>query len=452
MSLVVRSPLPTLLLLSLLPTALSTLPSTCPSTSPTDLCLPGGKFDPLQNTCLGYNGQTCFGCYTGEFCDTIDKESCSLNLGGGQPAWAQEYWESTLGQPCSETGADFQTEYTFTTAYPPLLKEIKELHANVGNAETEGYEIVLGVGATGVMNSLLYALAASSPSNITLTITAQAPHYGNYVPQTQNTYAYSTHPSILNFETDVENIDKHTYEILTYPNNPDGVKRTPIASKVIYDCIYYWPQFTEVDKKLEYDVMIFSASKHTGHAGSRLGWALVKDKGLAGLMRDFGEREIGVSMDSQIRYTYTLNYLNEQLRTGVNSFYDFSTEVMKGRFDAVTEIFRSEETGEVETVNDISFVNCDTRGAYVWLVHEDESVDLEALLEGEALITGTPGVSYGVGTNYARIQMMARSVEIDDFVERLTKFLGKEYDETLAGKYAAAKTAGVREVKKVVGC
>ena len=119
---------------------------------------------------------------------------------------------------------------------------------------------------------------------------SEAPHYGNYVQQTQNTYSPSPYPSFLTFESDANISDNNnTYEILTYPNNPDGSKRNPISKNVIYDCIYYWPHFTEIDVKLEHDIMIFSASKHTGHAGSRLGWALVKDPEIAELMRDFSE-------------------------------------------------------------------------------------------------------------------------------------------------------------------
>ncbi|GMH92355.1 hypothetical protein TrVE_jg2607 [Triparma verrucosa] len=433
-----------------LPFASSTLPSTCDPRE-TDPCLPGGKYDPILKSCNGYQGQECFGCYSGTLCSGFN-ETCSINLGGGQPVWADEYWEGA--GVCTEIGSYYQTPYTFTTAYQPLLDEIIKLHGNVGNAKTDGYEIVLGVGATGVMNSVLYAVAKRGGR----TITAQAPHYGNYVQQTQNTYSPSPYPSFLTFESDANISDNNnTYEILTYPNNPDGSKRNPISKNVknvIYDCIYYWPHFTEIDVQLEHDIMIFSASKHTGHAASRLGWALVKDPEIAELMRDFSEREIGVSIDSQIRYTYTLNFLNDQFDnppTDQPTFYHFSADLMASRFDAVTKLFTNEVTGEVETINDITFVNSETRGAYVWLSHSDEDVDLEALLEGEALITGTPGTSYGVGTNFARIQMMARSVEIEDFVGRLEAFLALPYDPLLSAKYAAAKLKN-REVKKVLGC
>jgi len=226
------------LVIALLPLLASSLPlSTCSSSSATDPCLPGGKWDLIQAVCVGYDFRGCFGCYTGPTCDTLDA-ACTLVLEGGQPAVFQEYWESVNGEPCTATGADYQTEYTFTTAYPPLLDEIRKLHSNVGNAETEGYEIVLGVGATGVMNSLMYALAVVE-GNSTCKIFSQKPHYGNYVPQALNTY--SPPGGFLDFDYDADVESEGTYEIVTYPNNPDGAMRKPIVaddSRVIYDTIY----------------------------------------------------------------------------------------------------------------------------------------------------------------------------------------------------------------------
>jgi L-tryptophan--pyruvate aminotransferase len=381
-------------------------------------------------------------------------------MGGGQPALFQEYWESSGGEPCSSIASDFQTEYQGRIVgegiYKPLEEEIRRLHANVGNAETEGYTVVLGVGGTGVMNSVLYALASLAATNATTSsgIYAQPPYYGNYLPQTQNTMAYSSDSSrsFLEWETQASSA---THEIITYPNNPDGVKRSPTPTAIsstilpaIYDAIYYWPQFTSIDRKLSEDVMIFSASKHTGHAGSRLGWALVKNPEVAELMRNFVQRELGVSMDSQIRYTYTLNFINEQFESTSppsSAFYEFSQAKMKGRFDAVAKLFVDPESGELVAKRGVTFLNNDTRGAYIWLVHDDANVDLQALLQEEAMIAGSGGQSYGVAPNYARIQLMARSVEVNDMLERLEGFLDvSEKKEDDSKIYSAERWTGVK--------
>lgn len=64
-------------------------------------------------------------------------------------------------------------------------------------------------------------------------------------------------------------------EFVTAPNNPDGQLNKPILKgpfvKTIYDHAYFWPHFTPIPAPTDEDLMIFSISKLTGHAGSRFG-------------------------------------------------------------------------------------------------------------------------------------------------------------------------------------
>lgn len=74
-------------------------------------------------------------------------------------------------------------------------------------------------------------------------------------------------------------------EIVTSPNNPDGTTREAVVinspsnhhdqGKVMYDLAYYWPQYTPITRAADYDIMYFTFSKSTGHAGSRIGWVLI---------------------------------------------------------------------------------------------------------------------------------------------------------------------------------
>lgn len=65
-------------------------------------------------------------------------------------------------------------------------------------------------------------------------------------------------------------------ELVTSPNNPDGQLKKSVLHgpnvKAIYDRVYYWPHFTAIDSApADEEVMLFSLSKLTGHAGSRFG-------------------------------------------------------------------------------------------------------------------------------------------------------------------------------------
>ena len=76
--------------------------------------------------------------------------------------------------------------------------------------------------------------------------------------------------------------DAHTFdkdgphiEVVTSPNNPDGAIREAVVNrgegKLVYDLAYYWPQYTPITQRLDHDIMLFTFSKCTGHAGSRIG-------------------------------------------------------------------------------------------------------------------------------------------------------------------------------------
>ncbi|KAH0772956.1 hypothetical protein KY290_010093 [Solanum tuberosum] len=64
-------------------------------------------------------------------------------------------------------------------------------------------------------------------------------------------------------------------EFVTSPNNPDGNLESPVLNgpnvKHIYDHAYYWSHYTAIPAPADEDLMIFSMSKLTGHAGSRFG-------------------------------------------------------------------------------------------------------------------------------------------------------------------------------------
>lgn len=65
-------------------------------------------------------------------------------------------------------------------------------------------------------------------------------------------------------------------ELVTSPNNPDGLSRAAVVNRdrgvLVHDLAYYWPQYTPISSPpADHDIMLFTVSKSTGHAGTRLG-------------------------------------------------------------------------------------------------------------------------------------------------------------------------------------
>lgn len=80
------------------------------------------------------------------------------------------------------------------------------------------------------------------------------------------------------WEGDAHKFDKNRpyIELVTSPNNPDGSIRQAVVNGtgvLVHDLAYYWPQYTPISYRADNDIMLFTVSKCTGHAGTRLGYA-----------------------------------------------------------------------------------------------------------------------------------------------------------------------------------
>merc|ERR1712070_930605 len=138
---------------------------------------------------------------------------------------------------------------------------------------------------------------------------SQVPHYGAY--KTSVSYFQS---SLFQWSETCTHHD--TIEFVTSPNNPDGTMRTPYCCtnsgsttignssfcQTVYDMAYLWPHFTPISTPVAHDIMLFTLSKLTGHGGSRIGWAFVRNKVIARHMEEFiTTMTLGVSHEAQLR-------------------------------------------------------------------------------------------------------------------------------------------------------
>ena len=133
---------------------------------------------------------------------------------------------------------------------PQLDGVIRKLHAKVGNALTEGYYIIPAAGSTQAMAAALYAMATLNPQpEGPLHAFSQIPYYSHYAYQARATSMAPT-PMVWDAEASLHpaRINTSYVELLTLPNNPDNSVRTPLVkdpSRIIYDCVYLWPQFNK---------------------------------------------------------------------------------------------------------------------------------------------------------------------------------------------------------------
>ena len=199
-----------------------------------------------------------------------------------------------------------------------LNSTIRLLHRAVGNVRNEqNYHLVIGSGGVQLINAAMFAMSKKleresqkrqgadswkrTRKEIRGSYYAKTPCYNHFKIFAQNRM---TDMKWLHGEKDVysyengnkiSNISTTMIEIVTSPNNPDGRRAVPVFQEnpgmLIHDHVYHWPTILNPEQDtIELDneeIMLFSLSKLTGHAASRIGWALVKDAQVAKDMASF---------------------------------------------------------------------------------------------------------------------------------------------------------------------
>ncbi|KAG5525340.1 hypothetical protein RHGRI_031871 [Rhododendron griersonianum] len=274
-----------------------------------------------------------------------------------------------------------------------LVKHVRKLHSIVGNAITEGRFIVFGTGSTQLLNAAVHSLALTNSSSRAGVVTtkpfypvnplldlrfflffnsvtmiaimvenlireAKRTQIGYEVSELEsissltkqynnmaNTQAYKSQTDFFrsldyNFVGDTSLFKNATdgnanfIEFVTSPNNPDGLLKKAVLegphAKAINDHAYFWPHYTAIPAPADEDVMIFTLSKLTGHAGSRFGWALIKDEAVYQAMSAYASQiSFGVSHDTQLVALKLLKFVAQ----GKGEIFDFGFETMRNRWE-----------------------------------------------------------------------------------------------------------------------
>jgi len=223
-----------------------------------------------------------------------------IDMSWGSPAFLVPYWETYA----VKTNRSLNREMTYHFGSKDSLKDvIREIHQQEKNAVVDGKHIVIGAGATQIILGLLFVLKQETGA---ATAWANPPHFSRF-------------PRLAEFAGLEWAKKRNSLLITTIPNNPDGASVLHKNTDIL-DLTYNWPQYVPSVKKFDHPVMVFSLSKATGHASTRIGWAILEDPELAAALELYIEHSTsGLSLDSQVAAEAILT---SQLNTDYTAFED----------------------------------------------------------------------------------------------------------------------------------
>ncbi|XP_049393270.1 L-tryptophan--pyruvate aminotransferase 1-like [Solanum stenotomum] len=357
-----------------------------------------------------------------------------INLDHGDPTMYQSYWKQ-MGDRTDVVISGWQSVSYFSDTKtvcwflePGFANAVTRLHKLVGNAETGNRHIVVGTGSTQLFQAVLYALCpydAPEP----MSIVSAAPFYSSYPLITD-----CLKSGLYKWRGEVDDFNKEApyIELVTSPNNPDGSIREAVFNGsgqiLVHDVAYYWPQYTPISSRADHDIMLFTLSKSTGHAGMRLGWALVKDEAIAKKMVKFIEiSSIGVSKDSQVRAAKIMDVINDSYEDSKTSneskrFFDYAREEMAKRWSQLREVVNKGQAFSLPTLPvgecNFSHQTFATQPAFAWLKCEQVD-DCESFLKKHKILT-RGGVHFGSSKKYVRASLIGHEEDYNEFIRRLS--------------------------------
>ncbi|KAA8546605.1 hypothetical protein F0562_002656 [Nyssa sinensis] len=376
----------------------------------------------------------CNTCFGGPDCSEFSP-GCPADANSGDPLFLEPFWMQHAASSAILVAGWHRMSYIFSDhSYisQELEKHVRKFHAIARNAVTAGRYIVFGSGSTQLLNAAVYALSqenSSSPARVVASI----PYYPFYKIQTD--YFRSVD---FEFQGDTSSwkntsdVSENVIEFVTSPNNPDGQLKKAVLQgpsvKTIHDHAYYWPHFTAIPTPADEDLMIFTISKLTGHAGSRFGWALIKNEAVYQRMLVYmSMSEMGVSRDTQLR---TLKLLKVVLEGEGREIFDFAFKTMRSRWEKLSQTLSMSKRFSIQNIAPqyCTFFQ-KVRGpspAFAWLKCEkEEDKDCSTVLRA-ANIIGREGSMFTADNHYVRLSLLKSQDDFDLLLHRLNKLVSGE--------------------------
>uniref|UniRef100_A0A0C9RPC3 TSA: Wollemia nobilis Ref_Wollemi_Transcript_5768_2085 transcribed RNA sequence n=1 Tax=Wollemia nobilis TaxID=56998 RepID=A0A0C9RPC3_9CONI len=397
----------------------------------------------------------CNDCYTGTDCSQFVPD-CVANAESGDPVFLEPFWIANAEAAATVVPAWYRMGYRIMDGLekmvsPELEKQIRAIHSLAGNAVTEGRYIVLGTGSMQLINAAVNSLSPIHAQNPNPAgVVSAMPFYGAYKDQTEmfESLDFSWNGDANAWIKRAESLNSTTFiEFVTSPNNPDAMIREAVLNgrnvKTVYDHAYYWPHFTAITRPADEDVMLFTLSKLTGHAGSRLGWAIVKDYDVYLKMYQYVlVNTLGVSHDTQLRATRLLKVAlsayekGKRMPTGrledqKQLLFHYGYGVMRRRWQRLQRIFRGSDRYSLQGLRPAycTFFKTVTgpSPAYAWVKCErEEDGDCAAVLKSGGII-GRGAESFGADKRYVRLSLLKRDDNFAILESRLQALISHNF-------------------------
>ncbi|KAF8696237.1 hypothetical protein HU200_037138 [Digitaria exilis] len=401
----------------------------------------------------GRPGCECNACFGGPDC-SLRVPNCTADADSGNPLFLEPYWRRHAAASAVVFSGWHRMSYVTTESFSfqsvELERQIRLLHTAVGNAVVDDKHVIFAAGSIQLINALVHALspdvnAASPPARVV----ANAPYYQAYRVQTTmfdgREYRWGGATAQWTNASRNSTTDEGGFiEFVTSPNNPDTMLRKPAlggSTAVIFDHAYYWPHFTHIPSPADEDVMLFTISKPSGHAGSRFGWALIRDEKVAKrALKYVSDSIMGASRDTQLRMLGIVKAMLANLHSK-DDIFAFGHDVMRTRWRKLNAVVSRSRRISLQKIPPHQYCTYFKRTrepspAYAWVKCErEEDEDCQGALLKANIITRT-GVFFEAGSRYTRISLLKSDDDFDVLMERLTDLVNAEKYEDAPGSRA----------------
>ncbi|PSS19521.1 Tryptophan aminotransferase-related protein [Actinidia chinensis var. chinensis] len=381
----------------------------------------------------------CNSCFGGPDCSQFFPD-CVADADSGDPLFLEPFWIHHAASSALVVAGWHRMSYQFSDhsfISHELEKQILKLHSVAKNAVTEGKYIIFGAGSTQLISAAVYALSPDNSSSSPAKVVASIPYYPVYQVQTDffNSVNFEFQGDASLWNGNTSDRSTNVIEFVTSPNNPDGQLKKAVLQgsssvKAIHDHAYYWPHFTAIPAPADEDLMIFTMSKLTGHAGSRFGWAIVKDEAVYQRMLQYMTlSSMGVSRDAQLR---ALKLLKVVLKRDGRRIFDFAYNTMSKRWEKLSSAVSKSKRYSLQAIPP-QFCNFfkKVRGpspAYAWLKCErEEDQDCAAVLKASKII-GRGGSIFSAGNRYVRLSLLKSQEDFELILHRIYNLVHSEED------------------------